>query len=149
MTIFDRVFNRDRSDGPIVLSTHEAFAAIAITSIAADGNVTDEEANRTALSLATLAAFRNQHLSEMGNVLDRVADLVQQRGATDVLKAVKETLSQSQAESAYFLAADLTLADGTFGNSERQFLQNLKDTLGIPDTTALKIVEVVVIKNRA
>lgn len=149
MTIFDKVFNRDRSEGPLVLSTHEAFAAVAITAIAADGNVTDEEANRTALSLATLAAFRNQHLDEMGRVLDRVADLVQQRGASEVLKAVKATLSQGQAESAYFLAADLTLADGSFGVGERQFLQNLKDTLGIADAMALKIVEVVVIKNRS
>ncbi|MBI2965395.1 MAG: tellurite resistance TerB family protein [Chloroflexi bacterium] len=148
MTIFDRVLKRDRDDGPIVLSTPEAYAAIAVAAIAADGNVTDDEANRTALNLATVAVFRTYELKEMGDVLNRVALLIQRRGPSTVLKAAKDTLSKAQAESAFFLAADLTLADGNFGTDEREFLEQLKNTLGVDDSTALKIVEVVVIKNR-
>lgn len=149
MTIFDRVLHRERESGPIVLSTPEAYAAVAVAAIAADGNVTDDEANRTALNLATVNVFRTYELKEMGEVLNRVALLIQRRGPSVVLKSVKETLTAAQAESAFFLAADLTLADGTFGMDERQFLEQLKNTLGVNDSTALKIVEVVVIKNRS
>ena len=148
MTIFDRVLKRDRDNGQIVLSTPEAYAAVAVAAIAADGNVTDDEANRTALNLATVAVFRRYELREMGDVLNRVALLIQRRGPAAVLKAAKETLSSAQAESAFFLAADLTLADGSFGSDEREFLEQLKNSLMVNDSTALKIVEVVVIKNR-
>jgi tellurite resistance protein len=148
VTLFDRVLKRDRENGPIILSTPEAYAAVAVASIAADGNVTDEEANRTALTLATLAVFRNYELQEMGDVLNRVAVLIQQRGPTAVLKAAKGTLTAAQAESVFFLAADLTLSDGAFGKAEQEFLEQLKNTLDVKDSIALKIVEVVVIKNR-
>jgi hypothetical protein len=148
VTIFDRVLKRDRDDGPIILSTPEAYAAVAVAAIAADGNVTDDEANRTALNLATVSVFRTYELKEMGDVLNRVALLIQRRGPSTVLKAAKDTLSKAQAESAFFLAADLTLADSNFGTDEREFLEQLKNTLAVDDSTALKIVEVVVIKNR-
>lgn len=148
MTIFDRVLKRDRDDGPIVLSTPEAFAAVAVGAIASDGNVSDDEANRTALNLASVAVFRDFELKEMGDILNRVAVLIQRRGASAVLKAARETLTSAQAEGAFFLAADLTLSDGTFGKDEREFLEQLKNTLAVQDSTALKIVEVVVIKNR-
>ena len=148
MTIFDRVLNRERESGPIVLSTPEAYAAVAVAAISADGNVTDDEANRTALNLATVSVFRSYELREMGDVLNRVASLIQRRGPSTVLKAAKETLTNAQAESAFFLAADLTLADGTFGQAEREFLEELKNTLAVNDSIALKIVEVAVIKNR-
>jgi tellurite resistance protein len=148
VTIFDRVLKREHGDGPIRLSTPEAFAAVAVAAIAADGNVSDDEANRTALNLATVSAFRGFELREMGDVLNRVAVLIQLRGPAYVLSAVKRTLTAAQAEGAFFLAADLTLADGTFESDEREFLEQLKNTLGVADSTALKIVEVVVIKNR-
>jgi tellurite resistance protein len=148
VTIFDRVLRRDHEDGPITLSTPEAFAAVAVAAIAADGQVSDEEANRTALNLATVAAFRGFELREMGDVLNRVALLIQRRGPAAVLSAARQALSAAQAEGAFFLAADLTLADGTFDGDEREFLEKLKNTLGVNDSTALKIVEVVVIKNR-
>ncbi|MBI4305834.1 MAG: tellurite resistance TerB family protein [Chloroflexi bacterium] len=149
MTIFDRVFQRDKEDGPVVLSTPEAFAAVAVAAIAADGAVTDDEANRTAMDLATLSIFRTHDLREMGEILNKVALLIQRRGPTVILQAAKTTLTKAQAESAFFLAADLTLADGTFDLDERQYLEQLKNTLGVDDSTALKIVEVVVIKNRS
>lgn len=148
MTIFDRVLKRERENGPIVLSTPEAYAAVAVAAISADGNVSDDEANRTALNLATVNIFRTYELREMGDVLNRVALLIQRRGPSTVLKAAKDTLTSAQAESAFFLAADLTLSDGTFGQAEREFLEQLKNTLAVNDSTALKIVEVVVIKNR-
>lgn len=46
------------------------------------------------------------------------------------------------------MAADMVLADGTVEPEERKFLEEFQRTLGIDDATALKVVEVMVIKNR-
>jgi hypothetical protein len=48
----------------------------------------------------------------------------------------------------FALATDLALADGRIGDKEKAFIDELQTVLQIDEATAVKIVEVLLIKNR-
>jgi hypothetical protein len=49
----------------------------------------------------------------------------------------------------FAVAADLVLADARIDGREKAFVDHLQAALKVDDATALKIVEVLIIKNRA
>lgn len=149
MGLFDKVLDKDKGDGPITLNKNEAFAAVAVAAIASDGTISEEEVQRTAMNLAAMPAFRDHDLREMGATLNKVAGVLKKRGAGAVMPAAKLALSKEQCEQAFFLAADLLLTDGIVEKEERQFLEEARVALAVDEPMALKIVEVVVIKNRS
>lgn len=51
--------------------------------------------------------------------------------------------------SAFAIAVDLVLADGEAGAEERKFIDELQARLQIPDEAAIKIVDVMLVKNSA
>jgi tellurite resistance protein len=146
--LFDKVLGKDKGDGAITLNKAEAYAAVAVAAIASDGTITDDEVNRTAMNLAAVPAFRNHDLRDMGQTLNKVATTIKRRGVAAVMPAAKVALSKEQAEQAFYLAADLVLSDGVVDKEERMFLEELRGVLGVEEQTSVKIVEVVVIKNR-
>lgn len=149
MSVFERVLGKEKKeDEAIVLNKSEAFAAIAVGAIASDGTINDDEILRTAVNLASVPAFKSMEFREMAEVLSRAAAIVKRRGVDAVMQAAKAALSREQAEQALFLAADLTLADGIVEKDERMFLEELRVSLGVDESMAMKIVEVVVVKNR-
>ncbi|MBI4305624.1 MAG: tellurite resistance TerB family protein [Chloroflexi bacterium] len=108
-----------------------------------------DKVNRTVSNLAHVGLFRRYDLRDMGNVLNKTAALIKRRGVGPVLAASKTALTVEEAETAFFVAADLVLSDGVIENDERRFLEELKAALGVSDAMAVKIVEVVVVKNRS
>jgi len=144
--LFDKVLGKGDA---VTLNKPEGLAAVAVAAVAADGDISSEEINRVAIDLATLRAFRNQDMRELGNTLNKVAGLIKRRGPGPVLAAANSVLRAEEKQSAFFIAADLVVSDGTVEDQEKQFLEELQKTLGVDDDTALKIVEVVSIKNRS
>ena len=51
-------------------------------------------------------------------------------------------------DTAFAVAADLVLADGVVAETEKKFLEDLQKAMGVADDVALKVTEVLVIKNR-
>ncbi len=147
MGLFDKVLGNKNET--ITLNKPEGMAAIAIVAVAADGEISDEEVNRVVIDLATLRAFRRHDMRDLSNTLNKVAGLVKRRGTGPVLIAANSVLRKEEKESAFFIAADLVLADGVVEPEEKKFLEELQKTLSIDDGTALKIVEVCSIKNKA
>ena len=146
MGLFDKVLGKGDA---ISLNKLESLAAVAVAAIAADGKISSEEINRVAIDLATLNAFRNRDLRDLGSTLNKVAGLIKRRGPGPVLASANSVLRKEEKESAFFVAVDLVMTDGTVEDSERQFLEELQKTLQVDDDVALKIAEVVAIKNRA
>lgn len=147
MGLFDKVLGKD--SGAIKLSKQEAFAAVAIATVAADGNISQEEIHRTVTNLISINLFRKYDIRDLGNILNKMGALIGRRGPAPVMEAVKETLSPEMLETAFFVAADLALADGIVEPEEKKFLEELQQTLKIDEATALKIIDVALIKNRA
>jgi tellurite resistance protein len=145
--IFDKVLGKE--SGEIKLNKPEAFAAVAVATIASDGNISPEELQRTVINLSTIQFFRKYDLKDLSNTLNKVAGILNRRGSGPLMEAVKATLSHEHLETAFFVAADLILADGIVEAEEKKFLEELQHTLQIDEAIALKIVDVALIKNRA
>lgn len=147
MGLFDKAFGKET--GTVNLNKPEAYAAIAVAAIASDGDISQEEATRTVYDLATLRAFRRYDLRDLMNTINKVAGLMKKRGPSPVLQAAKAVLSKEELPAAFFVAVDLVCADGIVEDAEKKFLEELTTTLQLDETAALKIVEVVQIKNKA
>jgi tellurite resistance protein len=145
--LFDKVLGKENSN--VTLNKAEAFAALGVAAVASDGEISPEEVHRIVLDMVTLRAFRGFDLRDLGNTLNKVAGLIKRRGTAPIIQAAKTTLNKDELLAAFFIAVDLVLADGVVEDSEKKFLEDLQATLQIDDATALKITEVVVIKNRA
>ncbi len=147
MGLFDKVLGKE--SGAVSLTKAEGFAAVAVAAVASDGEVSEDEIQRSAIDMATLRVFRHHDLREMATTLNKVAGLIKRRGPAPVLQAAKSALDKEEVQAAFFIAADLALADGVVEEDERKFLEELKGILQVDDDTAMKIVEVAIIKNRA
>jgi tellurite resistance protein len=145
--LFDKVLGKE--SGAIKLSKPEAFAAVAIATITSDGNINQEEVRRAVTNLSTIQLFRKYDLRDLSNILNKMVSLIGRRGPAPVMEAVRDALSKEHLETAFFVAADLTLADGVVEAEEKKFLEELQRALRIDEATALKIVDVALIKNRA
>ncbi len=146
MGLFDKVLGKE---GELKLDKKEAFSAIALAAVASDGDVSDEEIQRTAIDLMTLKAFRRSDMRDLANTLNKVAGIAKKRGVGTAVQAAKASLGPDELAAAFFVAVDLVLADGVVEDNEKKFLEELQHTIGMDDATATKIAEVVLIKNKA
>lgn len=147
MGVFDKVLGK-KDEGPLSLSQQEAFAAVCVLSVAADGVVEDDEIRRVVTNLAEKRLFRGTRINDLGNMLNNTAKLIQRRGAAPIMEAAKKSLPQDLRETAFALAADLVLSDGEVDKKEKDFLEEFQTALGLDEATAVKVVEVMIIKNR-
>lgn len=131
------------------LSPHEALAAILVASVSVDGSVGVGESAQVQGLLATSRLFQagGQRLSE--RAIERAVALLDERGVDDALKAAAEALPQELRATAFAVAVDLVLCDGRVEAREKAYIDSLQALLGIDDALAVRIVEVLLIKNRA
>ena len=147
MGLFDKVLGK-KDEGPLSLKQDEAFAAVCVMAVAADGVVENDEVRRIVMNLAGKKLFKGHRLDDLGNLLNDMAKQVQRRGTGPVMDAAKKSLPPELRETAFAMATDLVLADGDVDAKEKAFLEEFQKTLGIDDSLAVKIAEVIVIKNR-
>ncbi len=145
MGLFDKVFGGSQ---PAKLTAQESFIGVALTAVAADGVITPEEAQGLFTALYRMKMFKGTSDSQTKAMFDRVLNTMKKQGAGALIAAAKETLDPEQKETAFAMAADLMLADGVVDDEEKKLLDDLQKALEIKDDLALKIAEVMVIKNR-
>ncbi|MBM3934470.1 MAG: Tellurite resistance protein TerB [SAR202 cluster bacterium] len=148
MGLFDKAFGK-KEEGPINFSQQEAFSAVCLLAVSADGVVESDEVHRIITNLVEKRLFRGYNMDSLASILNNSAKLIQRRGAAPVMEAARKALSQDLRETAFVLATDLVLADGYVDPKEKAFLEEFHKSLGISDELAVKIAEVIVIKNRS
>ena len=129
-------------------SAADAFAAIALAAIAADGELSAVEARALRQQLEFRQPFRRFNDQQMGELLDRV--LAQYRGSScDVLvKQATSLLSTEQRETALAVAAHLIHADHIETQAELSFLAQLQETFGLDAMRSASILEVISLLHR-
>lgn len=145
MGLFDKVFG---SSQPQKLNAQEAFTGVLIASVASDGSIGSEEMLGVMSVIARMKLYKGMNDQQMKTLMDRVVNVLKKQGPGSIIAAAKETLSPDQKETAFAVAADLVLADGVVEAEEKQFLEDLQKAMEVADDKALKITEVLVIKNR-
>lgn len=129
-------------------SAADAFAAIALAAIAADGELSAVEARALRQQLEFRQPFRRFSDQQMGELLDRV--LAQLRGSSceALVKQATPLLSVDQRETALAVAAHLIHADHIETQSELSFLAQLQEAFGLDASRSASILEVISLLHR-
>jgi hypothetical protein len=131
-----------------MLSPAEAFAAVTLSAIAVDGYLADEEIDGLITALTRMHLFKSYSGEVMRRMLHKLFGILRREGLTTLFNSAKSSLPDELQEPAFAVATDLILADGVVTEQEQDFLNQLHCALGIPAETAMKITEVMMIKNR-
>lgn len=144
MGLFDKVFGGNQPK----LTPQDAFTGVVMSAVAADGVISQEEALSVMTVLSRMKLYAGTSQGQMKAMLDRAVNTLRKDGPSPLVAAAKETLPPDLRDTAFAVAADLVLADGVVEEKEKKFLEELQKAMGVPDDVALKITEVLVIKNR-
>lgn len=148
MGLFDSVFETETKQVIVSLSPAEAFACVALVAIAADGYLSEQEGQDMTIALSRMQLFRSYSSDVMHRMFDKLLASLKQYGPSELIALAKTSLPQDLRETAFAVATDLVLSDGTVAPQEQAFLDDLYRILEIPGDTALQIVQVMNIKNR-
>jgi hypothetical protein len=138
----------ERSMPDPALSASDALAAILVASISVDGALSVDEAARMEHVLSTSRLFQATAGPASRQPLEHAIALLSERGMQPVLAACARALPPELHATAFATAVDLVLCDGRVASRERAYIESLEAALGVDRATALKIIEVLVIKNR-
>ena len=92
--------------------------------------------------------FKSQTADQFNSMIRKLQALLQKHGASFLLARATEVLPADLKETAFALAADLVFADGSVESSEKKLLEQIQSAMNVSDELAMKIVEVLAIKNR-
>lgn len=146
MGIFDQAF-RVKASSKVAMNSAEAFAAICLVAISADGYLSESEEVEMKMRLSRMQLFSDT-TDRLDQIKDYLVDRLKSHGPNKMIASAKASLPPHLAPTAFAIAVDLVFADGTVSIEEQAFVDDLRRILEIPDDMALKIVEVMTIKNR-
>ncbi|OPY17796.1 MAG: Tellurite resistance protein TerB [Methanomethylovorans sp. PtaU1.Bin093] len=147
MGLFDKVKGSKEAEH-VKLNKEEAFAAVSLAAIAADGEITPDEARGLVTSLLRMKLFSNYNDKNMAAMFNKLTGIIKREGVESLVTSSKEVLQADLRETAFAVAADLTLADGVLAKGEKDILTKIQESLEVPEDKAVNIIEVMLIKNR-
>ena len=147
MGLFNQVF-RGNSEAKVAMNSGEAFAAICLVAIASDGYLSDSEEVEMKSRLRRMKLFRSESEAGLTQIKNYLVERLKQHGPNELIKSAQSALPPDLAATAFATAVDLVFADGSVARQEQAFLDDLRRILAIPDELALKIVEVMTLKNK-
>ena len=146
MGLFDKVMGP--KEDKTKLSKEEAFAAVAFAAIAADGVITEEEARGFIVGLYRMKMFANFSDKDMNAMLNKLVNTIKKNGLEGMVAMANESLPTDLKQTAFAVATDLAFADGDVDQTERDILTKVQQLMAIPEAQAMKIIEVIMIKNK-
>lgn len=146
MGLFDKILG---SKDVEKLEKEEAFAAISLAAIAADGYISDEEAQSIAVDLTKRKFFEKYNAKQINSMFQKLIKIIKNQGIEALVEKSRESLPSDLRETAFAVAIDLALADGYLDKSEKDVLSRIQQHLGISDDVATKIIDVILIKNKS
>ncbi len=141
-----KVFGK-QSDVKVAMNSAEAFASICLVAIASDGYLSESEAIDMKTRLGRMRLFQDSAES-LDRIKDYLLDNLKKHGPNELIKSAKAALPPQLGTTAFAIAVDLIFSDGSVAAEEQAFIDDLRRILAIPDDLALKIVEVMTIKNQ-
>ncbi len=147
MGMFGKVF-RAESEIKTAMNSAEAFAAICLVAIASDGYLSESEEAEMNMRLSRMRLFQATTEDSLARMKGYLLKSLKRHGPKELIKSAKASLPPNLAPTAFTVAVDLVFADGTVSKEEQAFIDDLCQMLQIPNDLALRIVEVMTIKNK-
>jgi uncharacterized tellurite resistance protein B-like protein len=148
MSVIDKVLQGQQAGKP-AMAVREAAATVLVASIACDGALASEESVRLNALLSSMRLYRGVPGEQIQSLIDAAVHAVTQQGAEELLPACAAAVPEELRVPLFALAVELVFVDGRVAEREKQFVDALQTVLGIDEETAMKIVEVLLIKSRA
>jgi hypothetical protein len=148
MSVIDRALREQATESP-ALTLREAAATVLVAAVAVDGAVAPEEAARLNAQLSCMRLYRQVPGEHMQALVDTAAQLAARTPLDELLSACAAVIPGHLRPAVFALAVELVFMDGEVAPREKAFVDVLQAALALNDETALKIVEVLLIKSRA
>jgi tellurite resistance protein len=129
------------------LDADDAFIALLIGAMDANGNVSAAEAARAHNIIWSTQRFRRRDGDEVGRRIERARALIEEHGVAPVIETGARKVPRRLRPAAFAVAADLVLVDGRMERAEARFLRQLAADLGLRSGLARSILTVLRIKN--
>lgn len=146
MGLFDKLLSGQGDSAPF--SKQEAFAGVLLAMAAADGDISDEEAENFKFIIDRKRTFRVQSVLEHEVMIERLFNILNKQGSDALLCRAAEALPEDLRPTVFAETADMVFADGDVDAGEQAGLERLQHILGLANDAALQIMEVMMIKNR-
>ncbi|HEY1170284.1 MAG TPA: tellurite resistance TerB family protein [Verrucomicrobiae bacterium] len=130
------------------LSKQEAFLAVMLIAIAADGSISEEEIGEIGVRSKRMQSLKQMSNEQLGSTVRKLVNLAKTNGAPKLLTQAAEALPAELRPTAFAVAADLMLGDGGVQGNEMKALEAMQQTLQVPPDLAVKIIEVLQIKSK-
>lgn len=145
MGLFDKVFGKAEDEK---MDKAEGFAGLALCAIAADGVITEEEVLALSTNMMNRKLYQGYSDKQMRAIFNKLSNIAKSQGVEVLIQKSAAAIPDDLKPTVFAVATDLLLADGIMAESEKKFLEKVQKALGISDETALKIAEVISIKNK-
>ena len=145
MGLFDKVLG---SSDTTKLTEAEGMAGIALCAVAADGVITEEEAAGLGTSLSRMNLYSGMSNRDVNKIFEKLIQIVRRNGVDQLMMLSSNAITTPLKPTAFAIATDLLMADGHVAPEEKAFLERIQKSLQVDDPMAVKIVEVIAVKNR-
>ena len=147
MGLFDKIFQQVPEEDK--LTKQEAFAGIALAMAGADGSIAQSEWDGIVNYIRRLRLYDNFSGPAFDKRFDKLFRILKNQGASSLVSSSIKGLPEDLKLTAFACAVDIALADGVLEDEEKDIINQLAETLEIPEQTAVSIIEVLIIKNKA
>ena len=131
------------------VTMQEAVVTILVAAAASDGVLARQEADRLDALLPSMHLFQQTSRQHVRCMMATALDILGSNRSDSWLSACAELIPEDMRGPLFAHAVELVMVDGDVAESETRFIDVLKVALAIEDELAAKVIDVLVMKNRA
>lgn len=125
---------------PTTISANTALVYTMVIVSASDSDMTDSELKLIGSVVRTFPAFNGYDEENIIRDAENCAAILgDEEGLEAVLGLIKEAVPKANVDTAYALACDVAVADGSLAQEELRLLEMIRHTLGVDRLTAAAI----------
>ncbi|NJL01790.1 MAG: tellurite resistance TerB family protein [Spirulinaceae cyanobacterium SM2_1_0] len=132
----------------MTLGPAEAFAALLLLIIAADGQLTAEESSHLDVTLSRMHLFHGYPRDFLPQTFTKLCTLLNEVGTESLLTAAIAALPRDLYDTTYAIALDLAYVDGSIHPAEQALLERLQTSLALPAATVTLLQEATAIRHK-
>ena len=126
-------------------SEQEAWVAILCACMSVDGDFSDIEIN----DMARMLVFKNKFQDvDIASHFKLATQAKMRVGFFSLVESSAPMVSEDDRPTLLAVATDLVLSDGVLTDKEKELIEFLAKQLNIEEQTAMKIIEVILLKNK-
>jgi len=123
----------------------EAWVGILYACIAADNEVSANEADTLITMLSAKIMFKD---TDILKICHKITDIIAKTGSDGLIKLCCPLIKEENKPTLFSMALEIVLSDGLLELEERKIIEYLAVSLKIEKSLVLKIIEVMLIRNK-